>query len=158
MAITFALTFLVVLVAVGMAIDYLRAVTMRTRLNAAADSAVLAGVLADPGMSISARKAYVTKWFDAQSHTFSGTDVDLKVAVNSPPAGGNLTVSANYTASVPAVFAKILGVNFIPIGNIVTAARPTPIFMDIHFALDLSQSMALPAKDTDIIKNAEVDV
>jgi Flp pilus assembly protein TadG len=149
-AITFALAFLVILVAVGMAIDYLRAVTMRTRLNAAADSAVLAGVVADPSMSVSARQAYVTEWFNAQANTFNGTSVALTVDVASPPPGGILTVSANYTANVPAIFAKILGVNYIPIGNIVAASRPTPVYMDIHIVLDLSESMALPATAADL--------
>jgi len=151
-AITFALAFLVILIAVGMAIDYLRAVTMRTRLNAAADSAVLAGVVADPSMSISARQAYVTEWFNAQANTFRGTTVNLNVDVGSPPPGGILTVSANYTANVPAIFARFLGVNYIPIGNIVAASRPTPVYMDIHIALDLSESMALPATAADLAR------
>jgi Flp pilus assembly protein TadG len=151
-AITFAVILVTLIVAFGAAIDYSRAASTKTTLNIAADSAVLAGVVADESMSASDRQAYVKTWFYAQANDTFGSPSDLTVTIGAPPTGRGVTVSLSYKASVPSTFLKVIGIEEMTMASFASASRDWPPYTDVHVALDVSQSMGLAATAADIGK------
>jgi len=146
----YALTLPVVILATGMAVDYGRSAQVRTKLNAAADSAVLAGLT--PAMlqqPASIAQAAVTDMFNGQIAGISGI-VPGSVSFNPvvAPSSTNAlirNVTANYTASVATDFAGVLGVSSITVGGTALASAQTPPNIDFYLLLDNSPSMSLPA-------------
>lgn len=166
--------------ATGMVIDYSRAARLQTRLNAAADAAALSGttlpmldesMLAacararrtfsdaaaqnSPGLTLDAATSptvRITETYPAlPSVTFTCPGIDLPLpAVFNLPRSRSITVS--YSGTSANAFGGILGAATIAIGGTGTASSQTTDYIDIHMALDTSQSMGLAATDADAIK------
>jgi Flp pilus assembly protein TadG len=155
-AMMYALMLPVLLFGVGMAIDYTHAMQVKTKLDAAADAAALAGLTpnmmqqtGDTGNA--AAKVAVTNLFtamaNAQSSLVAGKTV-VTVNVCNPAtlcAAGQRVVTVSYTAANTNIFAGILGVSAIGIAGSATASASAAPNIDFYLLLDNSPSMALPA-------------
>lgn len=162
----------------GMGIDYSRAMRVQTRLNAVADAAALTGVT-QPMMTQSILNACTaaTGSFLAQSAGLDGVVLDTAdpakfsiviadtfaslspVTLTCPAIGVSIpapiaaplsrVVTVTYRGASTNSFSAVLGVNSLTIkGNSVAKAALAP-FIDIHMALDTSQSMGLAATPAD---------
>jgi Flp pilus assembly protein TadG len=141
--------------AVGMAIDYGAAARLKSKLNAAADSAVLAAVT--PAMMTQSDAASITaatNMFSAQVTGLSRlifditNKTDFNVTVADVGLARNVTVS--YNAQSQNIFGGVLNMNTISFGGSSTGSAATPPNIDFYLLLDTSPSMAIAGTPTDI--------
>jgi Flp pilus assembly protein TadG len=151
----FALGVPVVAFAIGAAVDYGRAAQVRTKLNAAADAAALAALT--PAMlqqGASAGQTAAVNMFNGQISGVTGLAPNLtSVTVTITNPNGNMlieTVTVCYNAATQTMFAGILGVPTLGIGNCATASAQLPPNIDFYLLLDNSPSMSLPATQAGI--------
>ncbi|QSR18104.1 TadE/TadG family type IV pilus assembly protein [Novosphingobium sp. KA1] len=152
--ILFAFAIVPLIFAVGFAIDYGRALQLRTRMNAAADAAALAAVnVAAMRQSDSAAADAARAMFNAQVSGLSGMVYDSvanpTVAVTS---SGSLTTGRSVTVSYKAasinLFGGILGATTLPIAGSVTADATVAPNINFYLLMDISPSMLLPSTST----------
>jgi Flp pilus assembly protein TadG len=167
--------------ATGMTIDYSRAARVQTRLNAITDAAALAGVTpAMLKKRAESATAAVNLW-DAQAGiaqcqggtvnrvifnacggpgygasdngtVWSGNDNTITISVTDSTTGGfKRTITMSYQAASSNIFANLLGMASIPIGGTSTTKASNAQYIDVHVALDTSQSMGLAASNTDAL-------
>ncbi len=140
--------------ATGMGIDYARAAKLRTKMNALADAAALAGVtqpmmLQDTTAAEKAARAI----FNTQAALLTGVSYDpanLSVTISQPDGMTSRTIVVSYTAQSLNAFSGVLGRPTIEIGGSSTANAVAPPNMDFYIALDTSPSMALPTTSAGI--------
>jgi Flp pilus assembly protein TadG len=141
---------------VGMAIDYGSAARVHTKLNAAADSAVLAALT--PTMmqqSMTAAQTAAQNIFSAESSNIStiapGT-LSMNIQLSNP--AGNLSMRkavVTYTAQTNNYFAGLLGNTMSISGSSTGEAQGSQATnIDFYLLLDNSPSMALPASQAGI--------
>lgn len=176
----FAFSVIPITFATGMGIDYAGAMRLQTRMNAVADAAALSAVTA-PMMKQKMDKACVAAraTFTSQAVSMPGLTFDPAVASNltititdTVPSGQSIavtcpssgavsvpealplsrTATATYTARSVNNFAALLGSASLKIGGLSTSKTTLAPFIDIHLALDTSQSMGLAATDADARK------
>jgi Flp pilus assembly protein TadG len=146
----------------GLSIDFARALSLRTELQAAADAAAVGAVAQkSPAMTkaqtmtgdgtITEGKTDAQGIFRAQ---LSGDTLDFPVDVNVAvtKTAGVLTSSVTFRASVPTTFMQILGQTNMPISGTATARYETPSYMDFYMLLDNTPSMGVGATADDITK------
>lgn len=150
-----AVALIPLMLAIGFGIDYARAERLRTRLNAAADAAVLAAV--DPSMitqSSSTAQSAALNMFDQQTTGYGGLTVTSRsVSITSTSSGslGTLrTASITYTATSTNFFGSFLRTPTLPLNGTASASASQPPSMDFYIALDTSPSMLLPTTQTGI--------
>jgi Flp pilus assembly protein TadG len=139
--------------AMGFVVDYSRAQTVQTQLNAIADSAVLMAV--DPQMLyVAAPKPHdaALAVFNSQAATLSGiTNLVAVVNVVDGNGTGSLrTATVGYTAQSINIFASLLGMPSLSISGTSTATAAQPPSLNFYVALDTSPSMLLPTTTTGI--------
>ncbi|MET4897544.1 TadE/TadG family type IV pilus assembly protein [Sphingomonadaceae bacterium jetA1] len=155
----FSLALPVMLFAIGMGIDYARAMQAQTKLNAIADSAALTAVSktvmgASDAMAIS----YATNVFQAQAQGVTGTgNVHITQLVVQAPtdASGRRNATVRYTGVSDNVFARILGVDSLSIGGGSATTNSIAPNIDFYMVLDVSASMALPTTSAGLAKVAQ---
>lgn len=137
--------------AIGFGIDYSRAMRLRTRLNAAADAAALAGV-SSPMMlgTASAAQTAATNMFTAQVAGLEGlvfnASTDLTVTVTtSGTLNTGRSVVVSYRAKSSNVFSAILGSAALPLAGSSQADATKAPYMNFYLVLDTSPSMLLPS-------------
>lgn len=139
---------------VGIAIDYASAASRRTKLDAIADSAVLAAVT--PSMmtqSTSAAELAARSFFNAQVATLTGITYDKSnLSVTITDKGVQRTASVAYTATYTNTFSKLLGKGTTTLGGTSSSTAQTAPKMDFYLLLDTSPSMAVPATQDGINK------
>ena len=146
--------------AAGFGIDYSRAMSLQTRLNAAADAAALAAVA--PSMilqSNSTSTSAATAMFNAQAAMLAGYQ-NLQVtptvtdgtAASSSALGYLRKATVSYTAESINVFGRILGANTLTVKGTSTASAAQPPNVDFYLAMDNSPSMLLPATSEGVSK------
>jgi hypothetical protein len=156
----FAIAAIPLIGAIGAAIDYSRAASVRTQLLAAADAASLASVrkgsaamTAAAGMSndgpIADGATEATKIFNAEitgakGYTLSSITADVK------KTGSNIASTVKFSAQVPMSFMGLFGFSSVTIGGSSTAANNTPLFIDFYLLLDNTPSMGVGARTSDI--------
>ncbi|WP_420381739.1 Tad domain-containing protein [Novosphingobium sp.] len=139
--------------AMGFVVDYSRAQTVQTQLNAIADSAVLMAV--DPQMLyVKAPQPHdaAAAVFNSQAATLSGI-TNLQVAVNVLDGNGTgslRSATVGYTAQSTNIFASLLGMPSLSISGIAAATAAQPPSLNFYVALDTSPSMLLPTTTTGI--------
>ncbi len=149
-AILFALSLPVVILAIAFAVDFGRAAQLRTRLSSIADAAALAAVTPTM-MSQSNANAIgaATNMFNGQAAAVTGltsAGAAVTVTINNP--NGNVLdryVTVCYQAAEQTLFAGILGVSSLQLSNCAQANAEAPPNIDFYVLLDNSPSMALPA-------------
>lgn len=154
----FAMALPVLVFAIGMGIDYARAMKAQTKMNAVADSAALSAVSkVAMGMNDAAAVAYARRIFDAQvlSLTQSGDIVMGDVTINAPTDGnGRRNATVTYKAVSNNIFAKILGLNTLAIAGRSQTTNAVAPDINFYMLLDVSSSMALPTTSAGLAKVA----
>lgn len=146
--------------AVGFGIDYARAMSLRTQLDAAADAAALAAVA--PSMILQSNaesKSAANAMFNAQANLLNGYQ-DLQVTAtildgtsgSSGALGYLRKATVSYTAQSTNVFGGILGAPTLTIKGTSTASAAQPPNVDFYLAMDNSPSMLLPATSDGVSK------
>lgn len=147
----FAFAMVPLLFAVGFAIDYGRALQLRTRMNAAADAAALAAVnVKAMRQSDSAAAAAARTMFNAQVAGLYGLvyDSSINPTVQVTSSGGmtnGRTVTVSYQAASTNLFGGILGATTLPITGSVTADATSAPNINFYLLMDISPSMLLPS-------------
>ncbi len=154
-AMMYALILPVLMFGAGFAIDYTHAMQVQTKLDAAADAAVLAALT--PSMmqqSNATAQTAATDLFTAQANaqgSLVAADTVVSVTVTNPtgsPLVRNVTVS--YTAANTNIFAGVLGYSALGITGSSTAKASSAANTNFYLLLDNSPSMALPATQAGI--------
>jgi Flp pilus assembly protein TadG len=149
-AMMYALLLPVLLFGAGFAIDYTHAKQVQTKLDAAADAAVLAALT--PSMmeqSNAAAQTAATNLFTALANaqtSLIAADTVVTVQVCSPTAcsPGQRTVTVSYTAANQNIFSSVLGASALQIAGSSTANASIAPNINFYLLLDNSPSMALP--------------
>jgi Flp pilus assembly protein TadG len=145
---------------VGFGVDYSRAMSLQTHLNAAADAAALAAVA--PSMilqSNSASTAAATNMFNAQASMVDGYQnlvmtptVTDGTASSSGALGYLRKATITYTVKSINVFSGVLGSDTLTVSGTSTASAAQPPNVDFYLAMDNSPSMLLPATSDGVSK------
>ncbi|WP_068079552.1 TadE/TadG family type IV pilus assembly protein [Novosphingobium rosa] len=141
--------------AIGFGLDYSRAQKLQTKMNAAADAAVLAAVVPQLlNQSDAMAQTAAQNMFDQQVAGLPGmTTVVRTVTITSTVSAtlGRLrTAKLVYTAKSTNFFGGVLGAATLPIGGTATASASQPPSINFYIALDTSPSMLLPTTSTGI--------
>ena len=156
----FGFTMLPMTFIIGASVDYGTAARLKSKLNAAADAAVLAAVT--PAMMTQTDAASVTaatNMFNAQVTglprlIFNIADpTNFTVTVQDVGLARNVTVT--YSAQSQNVFGGVLNWNTIPFGGISVGSAATPPNIDFYLLLDSSPSMAIAGTPTDIADDGQ---
>ena len=139
--------------AVGAAIDYSNASMIRTKLQAAADSAALATVSFNSPVvataknmigngAVSGGQAYATSIFTANLPTSYST---VTPTVTVTKTGTTVTATVAFSASVRTYFMSIVGYPSVTIADTSTGSFTLPTYIDFYLMLDVSGSMSFPS-------------
>lgn len=145
-AIFFALSAVAVIGLVGATVDYGRAASIREKLTTAADAAALGAIQSggsDATLDLAGRAAKAKQIFFASTQAISGVKIG-NVTADVSKSGGALTARVSYAATLQTTLARVLGSQFVNIGNSVTATGPSALYNDVYFLLDVSASMGIP--------------
>ena len=158
----FALAAIPLVGAMGAAIDYSRAASVRTQLLAASDAASVGSVrknsaalsaasnmLLDGPIASGATEA--TNIFNAQlpaKKTYTLSNITAAVT----KAGTTVTSKVDFAAEVPTSFMGLFGITSVTVKGSSTAANSQPLFVDFHVLLDNTPSMGVGATTADINK------
>jgi Flp pilus assembly protein TadG len=153
-ALMFSLLAVPLVFAVGMSIDYGTAASLQSKLNAAADSAVLAAVTpAMMNQSDAASKLAAQNMFNAQVVGVPRLIYDpSKLAITITDVGVKRLVNVAYSAQSQNLFGGILNRSTITISGTATGSAATPPNVDFYLLLDSSPSMAIAGTPSDITK------
>jgi Flp pilus assembly protein TadG len=152
-AMMFGLMVVPMIFVVGMGIDYGTAARLKSKLNAAADAAVLAAVT--PAMMTQNDAASVT----AATNMFNALVVGLPRLIYNSSTGVTVTVqdvglarnvTVAYTAASQNLFGGVLNMNTIALGGSSTGSAATPPNINFYLMLDTSPSMAIAGTPADI--------
>jgi len=146
----FALSLPVVLVAIGISIDFGRAAAARTQLNSAADAAALAALT--PAMlqqSTSVAHTAAVDMFNGQISAINGLvagQTTVTVTISNPASNPVVRlVTVTYAAQVQNFFAAIEPSSTFSLGGTSVAQAAVPPNINFYLLLDNSPSMSLPA-------------
>ncbi len=151
-AIITALAALPMMAAIGCAVDYSNASMIRTKLQAAADAAVLATVSVNSpvvttskGMTgngtVSGGSTYATNFFTANLPTGYSVTPTATVTLT----GTTVTAVLSFSTSVSTYFMGLVGYPSITIGSSSTASYTLPTYINFYLMLDVSGSMSFPS-------------
>ncbi|MGO9133223.1 MAG: TadE/TadG family type IV pilus assembly protein [Methylovirgula sp.] len=146
-AMIFAFLLIPVLFAAGMGVDYATAARKRSKLDAAADSAVLTAVTPS-SMALSAANAQTLaqNMFNSLASQVQGLKSgSLTATVTVTDSGLIRTATITFSASSVNSFGGIIGRTTLTIGGKSTASASLPPNIDFYMLLDDSPSMAIAA-------------
>ncbi len=158
-AVIFVVALIPILTAIGCAVDYSLATRMKAKLQAAADAASVASIAAkSPGYlaaTTMASNGPVPAGATDANNVFNGnmsgitgfTLVSLTSTVTK--TGATLTSNVQFSASVPVVFMKIVGLTTLTIGGSSSSSASLPLYLDFYLMLDVSSSMGLPSTNAE---------
>ena len=140
---------LVFLIFSAFVVDIGRAYFAQRHLQAAADAAALAGAqeLPDPGTAVAVASNYDGDAGSKNSRTnvtVTGTDITTRCLSSAPGCDPVNAVVVEQTSDVPTYFAKIIGIDSIPVTVKATACSPCGAKpLDIMIVLDRTGSMCM---------------
>jgi Flp pilus assembly protein TadG len=143
-----ACTLVVLIGAVGLAVDSGRAYGVKARLNAAVDAAAIAGARAlaegvDDAARIASAEKAAERFFDLNFPTNFLSSTPSKPATGAVREdSGRWRVTVSATADMPTTFMRILGQTKVDVGAIGQAIRRD---LDVVLVMDTSGSLAKPA-------------
>ncbi|MCP3735142.1 pilus assembly protein TadG-related protein [Sphingomonas sp. RP10(2022)] len=145
--------------AVGMGIDYARAMKSQTKLNAIADAAALVAV-SKTVMTLpdAAAATYALQMFQIQAAAVLGpgqVQITSLTATAPTDSNGRRTATVKYTGTSGNAFARILGMGSLNIGGTSVTTNATAPDIDFYMLLDVSGSMALPTTTAGLKKVAD---
>ncbi|MCC0034302.1 MAG: hypothetical protein H6887_03410 [Hoeflea sp.] len=155
-----ALMLLPVIAAAGLAIDYSNALSVKGRVQGAADAAALAAVAEssvgvkeamalseDGAVAVGADEA--VKFFKAQLEDHLDFTID-EISASVVKKNGRLYSIVDYKITVPTTLSKVLGQNLIQIAGQATVEYQTEIYRDFFLLLDNTPSMGVGATPSDV--------
>jgi Flp pilus assembly protein TadG len=158
--IMFALSLIPLIGLVGYGVDYGVAITDKAKVDAAADAAAIAGVVAakayfanNPGQTnlsanaFAAGAAQATNAFNVNTGNVPFATIQLQTPQISRQ-GQTITSKVAYTATVKNNFGQMFRTPTATFSNTVTATADLPSYLDFYLLLDVSGSMGLPATST----------
>jgi hypothetical protein len=155
-----ALMLVPVIGAAGLALDYSNALTVKTRIQGAADAAALAAV-AESSIGVKQAMAMsgdgevpfaadeAIKFFKAQNE--GDTDFKLdEVSAKIIKKNGRLYSIVDYKVTVPTTLSKVMGQNLIQVAGQSVVEYQTEIYRDFYLLLDNTPSMGVGATPSDV--------
>lgn len=156
-SILFTISLVVIVASVGLAIDYGRALTVRTALQSAMDSSVLAaGRDYQVNRDIARAKSQASDYFAAAMASHDGATITQN-EIN--PQSMVMTLTAK--AAVPTTFSRVLGYNQIELSSTAEAmlsAGGLDKNLEIALMLDTTGSMCSPCTKLSELKEAAKDL
>jgi Flp pilus assembly protein TadG len=149
-AVLFGLAVVPLMLAVGAAVDYSFASSIRTKLNAIADAAALA-VVNRSALSLSkgAAEKMARDIFNAQSADMERVTIRNVSATVTDGSNGRTAV-VSYTANAPTSILGLMNVKRIKLAGNSYAASAKPTYIDFYLLLDNTPSMGVGATTADI--------
>ena len=159
-AVLFAIACLPLITAVGCAVDYARATQMKSKLQAATDAAavgslsktspafVAAGSMTSDG-PIAVGVTDATNIFNANVSGLTGYTL-ISLSPNVQKTGSTVTSVVSFTASVPAYFLGVIGIQNMTMSGSSSATANMPLFIDFYLLLDNTPSMGVGATPADV--------
>lgn len=136
----------------GTAIDYTRASSAQSALNAAADAAALSATTPGAMAQTTAKaRAAALDMFNARAAEI-GLAESVKPTIKVHDADGQRTATVAYTAEVPTTLMQLAKVKTVSITGESATSSSRPLYMDFYLLLDNSPSMGLAATTADIAK------
>jgi len=159
-AITFTLALLPILSAIGCVTDYSMKTRMQAKMQSAADAAAVAsisknsaGYIAASTMtgngSIAAGLTDAQNIFNGNLNTTTGYSNLSLTGTSVTKTGIVLNSVVTFSATVPAVFMKVLGFQTLPVTGTSKATASLPPYLDFYLMLDVSGSMGLPSTNAE---------
>jgi Flp pilus assembly protein TadG len=157
-AIIAGMSALPMIAAVGCVVDYAMATSAKAKLQAGADSAVLAAVSSNSPLVATAENmsgngnvtngtTYLTNFFNANAPASPTATLQN---VNVTKSGNTVTAALGFTAQVPTAFLGVIGFQNITVTGTSTASFTFATYIDFYLLLDNTPSMGLGATQTDI--------
>jgi len=144
-AVFMALVLLPSVVVVGAAGDYIFVQEARTKLNEAADAAALAATGKSAlSLSSDAAQALSSKVFTGQLSGKAASYVQTTTPTVTD-VGTQRNATFAYTATVPTVFSRLIGVSSYAISGSSSATSALPTYIDFYLLLDNTPSMGVAA-------------
>ena len=147
---------------VGVGVDYYTALSYKTRLDSAADSAAISAITTaqayinansssqvDPYLTnnaIAAGQSQASKVFAVNSAS-TVTLVSAVPSVSLQRSGQTFTASAKYTGAMKTAFGKLFGVPTLSLAGTSKSSLTMGSYLDFYLALDVSGSMGLPTSN-----------
>lgn len=151
-AILFGFSVLALGLAVGAALDYTRASSVRTSLTSAADAAALSAVsLASMSQSTGKAKNAALDLFNARV-TALKLPATVKVKAEVHDKDGQRTATVSFEADVPTTLMRLVGRDTVTVAEQSVANSALPQYIDFHLLLDNTPSMGVAATPADIAK------
>jgi Flp pilus assembly protein TadG len=159
-AVIFALACIPVVSAIGCAVDYSRATQLRSKLQAAADSAsvgslaktspafIAAGTMTKDG-PIAVGVTDAQNIFDANMSGVTGYTLNSRTPTVTK-SGTVLTSNITFSATVPTSFMGIIGTSSLTVTGNSTSTANLPQYIDFYLLLDNSPSMGVAATPADV--------
>jgi Flp pilus assembly protein TadG len=151
--ITFALALIPMIAAVGAAVDYSRAASARTAMQAAIDASALMLSKNAPNLASDQISAKATEYFNAQFHRSEVSGIQI-IALYTTTGGSQIVL--NGTGSLATVFMGLLGISQVDISASSTVQWGNTR-LRVALVLDTTGSMASAGKMT-ALKNATRDL
>lgn len=141
-AITFGLLLPMLLVGAGVSVDYLRAYSAYSEMQAELDIALIAAIKKIDNLSNDEIEALIDEWFATQTRL---DDYSLE-DVNVDTVGSVIRATAR--AQVSTTLMQIAGIMSVPISVASEVAGPATSYLDVYLVLDKSSSMLLAATNS----------
>jgi hypothetical protein len=159
-AIIFALACVPLISAIGCAVDYSRAVQIRSKLQAAADAASVGSVAKTSPAFIEAGSMTVDgpipdgvndakKLFNGNLSGLTGYALN-SISVTVVKAGRAVSSTVQFSASVPGMFLGVMGKSSMTVTGASTSTATIPAYIDFYLLLDNSPSMGVGATPADV--------
>jgi Flp pilus assembly protein TadG len=169
-AVITALSALPIVSAIGCAVDYSMATTIKTKLQAAADAATLAAVSANSPLVATAKTmtgngavangaTYTQNFFDSNLSTSpanTGYNSPTRTATVTK-SGTTVNATLSFTALVPTFFLGLLGHPTISLTGQSTSSYTLPSYIDFYLMLDVSGSMGMPSTPAEMTRLQSVN-
>ena len=138
-AITFGLLLPLLLVGAGVSVDYLRAYSAYSEMQAELDIALIAAIKKIDNLSNDEIEGLIGEWFTTQTRLddFSLEDVSVDTVGS--------VIRATARAQVSTTLMQIAGIMSVPISVASEVSGPATSYLDVYLVLDKSASMMLAA-------------
>jgi Flp pilus assembly protein TadG len=140
-AITLALLFVPLAIAIGCSVDYVRAWNTKLRMQDDLDAALIAAVKDVDTLTEEKLQAKVAEWFAAQANTTDATYTlaDASIVVNKT----GRTIEATASGNIKTSFLKIAHIDEVDVAVKSSVSGPATSYMNVYIVIDKSASMLL---------------
>ncbi len=161
-AVLFGLAALPLIGVVGLAIDYGFMLSVKARLDLAADAGAIAGAAGantyftaytgagDPtSAAAAAGQAQATAQFNSNKGALPANGTLTAVASSVSRSNSTITSTMSYSLTMPSLFMAVLGTKTVTVAGASTATVTLPTYVNVFIILDNSESMGIGATSAD---------